>query len=1129
MDKHETTISSNMEEFDAMPSDLKNTWMDIAVEFKGIDPLASIRNVSSIHSPSVIANCETVAPMSALPETDTSVYRSIAPGQNSDDIKEMEKLGEGGMGIVFVAEQKSLKRLVAVKKIKSGTSDEKEMHFIAEGMVTGELDHPNIVPIHIIGKDKEGRCFYAMKLINGLPWSNLLHPKLESNNNKRLELEMQAENMTIRDHLGILQKVCDGIAYAHSKNIVHRDLKPENVMVGEFGEVLVMDWGLALNIDESENLSRKGIKREDAMNIAGTLAYMAPEQVLGDGRLIDERTDIFLLGAILYEMLTGTQPHSMPHGWQAALIKIKNADYPLPGEKAKGKEIPTELKAICLKAMSKDRADRYQNAEELSKDISFYLEGRAVSAKEDSLIESIIKLVKRNKGVSIISTVAFILLVGLAAFGYTRVSTERNAAKKAEIKATRERDIAISTRIELAAKKTELERDSYFVNIRLANEMINDGDTEDAYDILKDSPEIFRDWEWGRLSYLSSPEQRDFVTFQGQAKEVTDAKFSPDGLSILTTSKDGTAIVWDRLSEEMIMVLDGHKEGVSSGTYSADGKIIATAGHGKTVRIWSAETGQLLKDLKAGSPLSSVAISPNDKLITTGDTNGQISTWNLKTGKLINRVKCQPEEIRSISFSPDSKTVVVASRSLEVKVINIETGKTVKTLPSTESMVFEAIFTPDGKEIITCHLDGNVRVWRTPFKAPYMTFRAHPTLVSCIAVSGDGKYLLTGSTNNKAKLWDLKTGKELKEFRGHTWFISSVDFSKDNKYTLTGSWDKSAKIWSNEIEQKIVGFKGLSPESEWVKAIISGNRQLVVANGMKEGGDWKPGNQAIAWDAVTKRKLYELKGHTKQIIQILLTPDDRQIVTISEDKTARSWNSANGKLNRTFTLLDQIPTTSAISSDGKTLAVATKWEVTVKKTKDTDEEKRLVCHILLLDLKTGDIVKKTDIFSGSFDTIAFSPDGKYLAAGENNTNENIPPSIFIIDVSTGKTVKTLKGHKLWIFSLVFSKNGKKLLSCSWDNTIRLWDLNTGKPEHILAGHRNGVNMVAFSPDEKRIVTASEDKTVRLWDTRTGQEVLKVFTGKARMTSAVFSADGLFLLIAGKNGFIKLLPAENWKK
>ncbi|MBX3470913.1 MAG: serine/threonine protein kinase [Planctomycetes bacterium] len=264
-----------------------------------------------------------------------------APGFELRDV-----LGRGGMGVVFRALQTSLQREVAVKKLHTGqATSAQEARFVAEAMVAGLLDHPNVVPVHDLGRTGKGELAIAMKLARGPSWKRLLHPEGDDD-------RARAAAMDLRAHLEVFLAVCNATAYAHTKGVAHLDLKPENVLVGEFGEVLVMDWGLAVALDPG--LERPGLPHHTAVRApCGTPAYMPPELAEGDGARIGPWTDVYLLGATLFEVVTGSPPHRRRTVSEAVLAAARGE---VPDV---GADVPGELRAIVVRALQPRPEDRF--------------------------------------------------------------------------------------------------------------------------------------------------------------------------------------------------------------------------------------------------------------------------------------------------------------------------------------------------------------------------------------------------------------------------------------------------------------------------------------------------------------------------------------------------------------------------------------------------------------------------------------------------------------------------------------------------------------------------------------------------------------------------------------------------
>ncbi len=330
-----------------------------------------------------------ITPKLSEPYSDTEVSVSVHPADPEPELSKRLFLGNvigmGGTGVICKAFDTNLLRVVAQKSLIDDTAELEECRsrLIEEAQITSQLGHPNIVPVHELGMDPDGRLFFTMKMVEGVTFKSILERK-------------SAEERTKSDlfsHLQILLKVCDALAFAHNRGVVHRDLKPENIMVGRFGEVYLMDWGLAKLRKGPRPSMRDTImpmsmtpispmpKNEDRKvydcadeegKLRGTIFYMAPEQARGDFEAIDERTDIFLLGGVLYRILTHRSPYFGDNVYKL-VYEAQQADIPPPETKTHA-DIPSRLSSICMKALKKDPKDRYQSVTSFKSDIEAFLQ-----------------------------------------------------------------------------------------------------------------------------------------------------------------------------------------------------------------------------------------------------------------------------------------------------------------------------------------------------------------------------------------------------------------------------------------------------------------------------------------------------------------------------------------------------------------------------------------------------------------------------------------------------------------------------------------------------------------------------------------------------------------------------------
>jgi serine/threonine protein kinase len=357
------------------------------------------------------------------------------------------EVGRGGMGAVLRAVDRDIRREVAIKFLLDQADSHKKLRFIEEAQINGQLEHPNIVPIHELGIDSQKRFFFAMKMVRGRSLAQVI-------TQLRKDPKTAEKDYSLTRLLSVFVNVCNALAYAHARGVVHRDLKPANIMIGDFGEVYVMDWGIAKVLGREERVPADAGAQRDAHSsgriatargadveltqpgaILGTPAFMSPEQATGRIEAIDQRSDIYSLGAILYELLTLQPPVDTQGGYYAILMRVAQGEIVPPEQRAPDRgrrgKIPRELSAIALKALAKGPADRYPDAEALRRDIERFQEGRSVSAKEDTLREALWKLAKRNKQASITALIAVVVLSGIIWLSFRLILAAKGRAEDA--------------------------------------------------------------------------------------------------------------------------------------------------------------------------------------------------------------------------------------------------------------------------------------------------------------------------------------------------------------------------------------------------------------------------------------------------------------------------------------------------------------------------------------------------------------------------------------------------------------------------------------------------------------------------------------------------------------------------
>jgi WD40 repeat protein/serine/threonine protein kinase len=1062
-------------------------------------------------APLPIAGGVTVDSAPGRPETEDYADPTVRVGAIlAGKYKLIEEIGEGGMGTVFMAQQtEPVKRAVAVKVIKAGMDSRAVLaRFEAERQALAMMDHPNIARVLDAGTTDGGRSFFVMELVKGTPITRYCDER----------------KLTPRQRLELLVPVCQAIQHAHQKGIIHRDIKPSNVLVALYDDrpvPKVIDFGVAKAAGQA--LTDKTLMTGFGA-LVGTPEYMSPEQASLNNLDIDTRSDVYSLGVLLYELLTGTTPVDRKSLGKAALLEIlrivREVEAPRPSAKLstidalpsvaanRGTEpaklsrlMKGELDWLVMKALEKDRTRRYETANALSRDIQRYLADEVVEARPPSVGYRVRKFVRRHRGQVVAASLVLLALVGgivgtaLGLFEARRQTAEKEDARQAEAKRVEERDEALALEAlrvterddALGKRDAALDEANYQLdssNFLLAVAAYDNRDVSLARLRLDSIQAKHRGWEW---HYLRRQATGGIFTLYGHTGGVMSVAFSPDGTRILTGSRDETARVWDARTGTLQLELKGHTSIVSSVAFSPDGTRIVTGGWDNTAKVWDARTGTPQLGLKgdgvAFNPVNSVAFSPDGTRIVTGSGDGTVKVWDARTGTPQLELKGHLGGARSVAFSPDGTRVVTGSWDT-AKVWDARTGTPQLALKGHMGHVSSVAFSPDGTRIVTGGGDQTAKVWDARTGTPELELKGHRSEVSSVAFSPDGTRIVTGS-GDTAKVWDARTGTPQLDLKGHRSEVLSVSFSPDGTRIVTGSDDKTAKVWDARTGTPQLELNGHT--SNVLRVAFSPDGTRIVTG----SGD----QTAKVWDARTGTPQLELKGHTSAVWSVAFSPDGTRIVTGSGDQTAKVWDARTGRPQIELKGHTNAVWCVAFSPDGTRIV-----------TGSLDETAKV------WDARTGTPQFELNGHTGPVRTVAFSPDGTRVVTGGGSTK--------VWDARTG-TPQLELGHTGGVSSVAFSADGARIVTGSADRTAKVWDSRTGTPQLELKGHTGEVNSVAFSPDDTRIVTASGDNTAKVWDTRTGTPLLEL----KGVTSVAFSADGTRIVTNSGNQTARVWDAR----
>ncbi len=812
------------------------------------------------------------------PPPDSS-YAVLIPTVPGYDL--LEPLGEGGMGVVWKARQVKLNRLVALKMVLGDqrVGSKELIRFLAEAEAVAAVRHPHVVQVYEYG-DAGGRPFLAMEYLPGGSLSDRLRRA------GRLDPTAAAE---------LMARLADAVQAAHDLGIVHRDLKPANVLFDDRGTPKVTDFGLAKRAGGSDLTATQAVM--------GTPAYMAPEQARGETKFVGPQADVYSLGVILYQCLTGTRPFQDPDTI-ALLRRVAEEEPERPGKRVAG--LPRDVELICLKCLAKEPAERYPTANALATDLGRFAAGEPVSVRAAGVVERVGKWARRKPTLAAAYTLGLLAVLlgglgGAALWQWRAAAQARDGEKVARESAEKARDGEKVARAaaeraqntaELAQREAVIARDGerkareqlaavdYGRTMEVAHQEWRDNNVAATLALLESTPAHLRGWEWRYVHRLC---HSDLLTLKGHTGAVWSASFSPDGARIVTGSGDKTAKIWDAKTGAEVRTLKGHTHVVASASFSPDGSRVVTASSDQTAKVWDANRGAELLTLKGHTNrVHSASFSPDGSRVVTASSDQTAKIWDAKTGAEFLTLKGHTQVVNSASFSPDGARIVTGSFDQTAKVWDANRGAELLTLKGHTPGVPSASFSPDGARIVTSSRDQTAKVWDPKSGAELLTLKGHTDQVTSASFSPDGARIVTGSWDQTAKVWDARSGAEALTLKGHTGAVWSASFSPDGARIATGSGDKTAKIWDAKTGAEFLTLKGHT--NSVYSASFSPDGARVVTGSEDQ--------TAKVWDPKSGAELLTLKGHTNEVWSASFSPDGARIVTGSWDQTAKVWDCA---------------------------------------------------------------------------------------------------------------------------------------------------------------------------------------------------------------------------------------------
>lgn len=1007
---------------------------------------SSLGSVTSIECP----NCGYVSVPPAIEETIT--FESLHEQLKNSKIAHftlIRPLGEGGFGSVWLAEDMNLGRQVA---LKLPVSKQRETgHLLHEARAAANLHHPNIVSVYEVGSE-DGQVYIASEYIEGLSLRDLL-----STGKPGIERTVE-----------LIEDVAKALHHAHENGIVHRDVKPANILINAEGQPFVADFGLAKRISPDETISSEG-------QVLGTARYMSPEQASGKTRETDHRADIYSMGVMLFQMLTGHAPYR--GNVRAVLHQKVVQDAPSP--RTLDHTLPKDLETICLKCLEREPDKRYKSANEVAEELQRFREGVPIKARPVSSLEKTWRWCKRHRAVAALTAGLILALsCGLIGVSFFWMQAKSNA--------------------EL------MRRSLYRSQMNLAAEQLDKGDIAGVRQILSrfeptDQRDDLRGFEWYYHDTTTAP----FVQVFSQGDVVNDVAISRKGdtfASCGSTGADRSIRVWDTKTCRLIRTLSADSGRFQSLAFSPVSDHLVSGSSDGWVRFWDPlKDNKAFHEIKHGPPISVVRISADGQYVLAAGTSRPVRVWDFESKSLAAEIPTGQSGAVDVRFAPDGKSIVFVSPEGLIRFGDIETGEIARVLNpdySSSTRIENLALSDDGETIVTGSYRGVLSIWSV---ADGVLQHEQLMMLGRIEDLEFVKGPLLGALTSGGRLvvYNVEENREYRSLATHHLAGSVLARSGNGERLAVGSSDASIKVLdASELTRPSVFWHDEAVRS---LAFLPDGKHLVAAS--NDGA-------LIVWD-ITSGKQRSAIATGDRITSMSAQTSGELVATAGLSGSSKSlrvslWDTKSGKIVDQV-LQSQFRIVISFSSTGQQLAIAN--------LSDPDEG---TGKILVFDSKDwGKPRFETEEHEGIANALAFSPDDRYIVVGYDNGK------VRFIDVSTG----VARDHSIHMPTIprtfAFCEAGTLLAIGTETGEIHLWDVKAQTERNIIKGHTSRINALASLPNGTTIVSCGRDRELKLWDTVSG-ELLTTLCGHGRQIFCIaVSPSGDTIASGGLEGDIRI--------